>query len=106
MTRNELKKFDGKNGAPTYVAVAGIVYDVSSSTRWNEGLHEDIHHAGADLTDALATAPHVKAVIENFPVVGKLEEEQKKSLEIAGIPLLSIIIMAFVFLLMIVTYMQ
>jgi len=44
-------------------------------------------------------------VIERFPVVGKVEnEESEKQKTVAGIPLLSIIIMAFVALLMIATY--
>ncbi len=105
MTHKELAEFDGRNGRAAYVAVGGTIYDVTASPRWKEGAHEGVHQAGADLTEALATAPHVKAVLERFPVVGQLENEPKKPLEIAGIPLLSVIIMAFVFLLMITTYM-
>ncbi len=105
MTIDELKKFDGKNGQPAYVAVKGTIYDVSTSPRWKEGNHEDSHRAGCDLTAELTEAPHVAAVLERFPVVGRLQEKEKKSFEIAGIPLLSIIIMAFVFALMIATYM-
>jgi predicted heme/steroid binding protein len=105
MTHKELATFDGKNGRATYVAVGGIIYDVSSSSRWKEGTHEKMHLAGTDLTEALATAPHIKTVLERFPVVDQLQNEAKKPLEIAGIPLLSVIIMAFVFLLMITTYM-
>ena len=104
MTRKELAEFDGKNGRAAYIAVGGVIYDVSASPRWKEGEHEGAHQAGVDLTAELASAPHVKAVVEGFPVVGHLQEKPKKSLEIAGIPLLSIIIMAFVFFLMILTY--
>lgn len=105
MTRKELAEFDGRNGRAAYVAVGGTIYDVTTSPRWKEGAHEEALQAGTDLTEALETAPHVKAVLERFPVVGQLEVETKKPLEIAGIPLLSVIIMAFVFLLMITTYM-
>jgi len=105
MTHKELAEFDGRNGKAAYVAVEGIIYDVSASPRWKEGAHEGTHQAGTDLTNALSTAPHTKTVLESFPVVGQLEKEVKKSLEIAGIPLVSIIIMAFVFLLMIATCM-
>ena len=79
MTCTELTKFDGKNGNAAYVAVAGIIYDVSASPLWKEGVHEDIHHAGTDLTEALAHAPHVKAVLEKFPVVGNWRSLKRKN---------------------------
>jgi len=71
----ELAKNDGKDGRPAYIAVNGKIYDVSSSSRWENGLHPPDHQAGQDLTDELASAPHVRSVIERFPVVGHLEEE-------------------------------
>lgn len=106
MTREELAQFDGRDNREAYVAVAGTIYNVTASSHWKNGNHEGIHQAGQDLTEAIAAAPHVKTIIERFPVVAKLEDSPtKKNLEIAGIPLLSIIIMAFVFMLMIATYM-
>ncbi len=74
MTRAELAQFNGQNGQPAYVAVGGIIYDVSQSPLWREGNHEGVHQAGCDLTQALKTAPHVAAVVERFPSVGRLEE--------------------------------
>jgi len=106
MTLEELAGFDGQEGRATYVAVNGIIYDLSSSQRWQQGQHEGQHRAGQDLTEALKSAPHLKSVIEKFPVVGKVEPEKREEKQPAtGIPLLSIIIMAFVALLMIATYM-
>jgi len=106
MTIEELAKFDGREGRTAYVAVNDIIYDVSSSQRWKNGHHEGIHQAGHDLTEELKSAPHVRTVIEGFPVIGKIEnKEAQKQQPATGIPLLSIIIMAFVALLMIVTYM-
>ena len=106
MTIEELAKFDGSNGRAAYVAVNGVVYDVSSSQRWQSGHHEGGHQAGQDLTEELKSAPHIKAVVERFPVVGKIQPQVKKEHKpTTGIPLLSIIIMAFVALLMIATYM-
>ncbi len=106
MTFEELAEFDGKDGRAAYVAVNGTVYDVSSSDHWQKGNHHESHRAGHDLTKELETAPHVRTVIERFPVVGKIDVmTEKKSITVAGIPLLSIIIMAFVTLLMIATYM-
>lgn len=75
MTLQELAEYDGRDGRPAYVAVNGKIYDVSSSPRWENGVHPPDHRAGHDLTEELATAPHVRAVIERFPVVGTLQEE-------------------------------
>jgi predicted heme/steroid binding protein len=75
MTLTELAKHDGRDGRPAYVAVNGIIYNVTASRRWQNGLHPPDHQAGQDLTEELATAPHVRAVVERFPVVGTLEPE-------------------------------
>jgi predicted heme/steroid binding protein len=74
MTREELARYDGREGRPAYVAVAGTIYDFSSSPLWKAGQHQGPHQAGVDLTEELKTAPHVRALIERFPVVGRLEE--------------------------------
>ena len=103
MTSSELAGYDGRNGQPAYVAVSGTIYDVSESPKWTEGDHLGAHQAGADLTEELKSAPHVRAVIERFPVVGKLEADQpaatdKKSATplIIGLVLLAVaIIIAF-----------
>ena len=82
MTLEELSVFDGRNGQPAYVAVGGIIYDVSKSPLWENGKHEGAHQAGCDLTTELKSAPHIAAVIERFPSVGRLElpaEPQKSS---------------------------
>lgn len=75
MNLTELAKNDGKDGRPAYIAVNGKIYDVTSSSRWENGLHPPDHQAGQDLTDELASAPHVRSVVERFPVVGNLEED-------------------------------
>lgn len=76
MTIAELAKYDGRDGRRAYIAVNGTVYDVTDSPRWENGMHPPDHQAGKDLTAELATAPHVKAVVERFPVAGKLEEQE------------------------------
>ncbi|SHJ43044.1 Predicted heme/steroid binding protein [Malonomonas rubra DSM 5091] len=78
MTKEELATFNGQNGQPTYVAVSGTIYDVSESKMWVDGNHVNAHSAGQDLTDELKSAPHVRTVVERFPVVGKLENEPEK----------------------------
>ena len=105
MTAEELARCDGREGRPAYVAVSGTIYDVSASKLWREGDHEGQHQAGRDLTEELKSAPHVRAVVERFPVVGKLsavppETPQKRP----GLSLLSILIILFVVILMLVTF--
>ncbi len=74
MTPEELARFNGQNGQPAYVAVGGIIYDVSASPFWAKGNHEGAHQAGCDLTTELKSAPHITAVVERFPSVGRLTE--------------------------------
>jgi len=71
----ELSKYNGKNGAPVYIAYEGKVYDVSSSFQWKRGKHQVVHIAGQDLTDALGDAPHGSDHLDKFPVVGILQED-------------------------------
>ena len=106
MTIEELSKYDGRDGRSAYVAVSGVIYDVSSSQHWQGGNHEGAHQAGLDLTEELKSAPHVRTLVERFPIVGKIKNRNdQKQKPTTGIPLLSIIIMAFVTLLMLLTYM-
>lgn len=52
-TAEELKKYDGRNGMPVYVAADGIVYDLTKSKYWKTGTHMKMHGAGADLSKDL-----------------------------------------------------
>jgi predicted heme/steroid binding protein len=76
MTKEELANYNGKNGQNAYVAVNGKIYDVSASPLWASGDHQGMHNAGADVTEELKAAPHVRSVVERFPVVGQLEEPE------------------------------
>ena len=78
MTLEELAKFDGRDGQPAYVAVNNVIYDVSESSYWQKGNHVDSHQAGQDLTEEIKKAPHVRAVVERFPVIGQLEKPEPK----------------------------
>jgi predicted heme/steroid binding protein len=75
MTLTELATNDGQDSRRAYVAVNGTIYDVTDSPLWQNGSHPPNHQAGQDLTEELSKAPHVRAVIERFPVVGTLEAE-------------------------------
>lgn len=73
-TLEELKAYNGKEGSPAYIAVNGMVYDVSNSSRWRDGNHNGFD-AGQDLTDALYNdSPHGDRTLANVPVVGRIEE--------------------------------
>lgn len=74
--KEELARYDGKNGAPAYVAYKGKIYDVSSSFLWKNGTHQVIHTAGEDLTASLEYAPHGVDLLERFPVVGMLDDSE------------------------------
>lgn len=84
MTKEELARFDGEEGRSAYVAVNGKVYDVTASPYWSGGNHLDTHRAGADLSADLLKAPHVRAVIERFPVVDELTETPPEQVRSGG----------------------
>jgi predicted heme/steroid binding protein len=58
----ELRRCNGERGQPVYVAVAGVVYDVTDCPKWRTGFHEQLHFAGQDLTSELPDAPHTAEV--------------------------------------------
>ncbi|GFN23883.1 MULTISPECIES: cytochrome b5 domain-containing protein [Moorellaceae] len=67
-TRAELSRYNGTGGKPAYVAVNGLVFDVT--TVFLQGRHFE-HQAGQDLTGAFLRQ-HVPAVLAGYPVVGRL----------------------------------
>ena len=72
-TLDELEEYDGKDGAKAYIAVDGVVYDVTDVEPWAGGEHND-YEAGKDLTEEIKTeSPHGVSKLEGTPVVGKLE---------------------------------
>lgn len=71
-TLDELAKYNGQNGAKAYVAVNGVVYDVTNAKNWTNGSHEG-HSAGQDLSSVINQAPHGSSVLKDLPVVGKLK---------------------------------
>jgi len=73
-TIEELAAYDGKDGNKAYIAVGGLVYDVTDVKVWAGGAHHGFT-AGADQTEALdSKAPHGANMLNGIPVVGKLEE--------------------------------
>ena len=77
LTKEQLKEFDGKNGRPAYVAVKGVIYDVTESRLWRGGEHDPSNgeaSAGRDLTAVLERSPHGDKHLKDFPIVGELVE--------------------------------
>ncbi len=72
----ELSKFNGKEERPAYVAYQGRVIDVSQSKLWKGGLHMTRHHSGNDLTTDIRAAPHTPEVLDRYPQVGVMQEEE------------------------------
>lgn len=74
----ELTNYDGTEGQPSYVAVDGKVYDVSSSKVWRNGQHMKRHKAGGDLSGELKAAPHGADVLtrESIKLVGELAAQR------------------------------
>lgn len=70
-TAEELAQNNGQDGKPAYVAYQGKVYDMSDSPMWEDGDHEGMHFAGADLTADQDDAPH-DVHVTDFPLVGTL----------------------------------
>ncbi|WP_081702870.1 cytochrome b5 domain-containing protein [Desulfuromonas sp. TF] len=104
MTRSELARFDGREGRRAYAAVNGKVYDFTDSPRWKDGDHEKQHRAGCDLSRDLESAPHIRVVIERFPVVGALEEETAspagKGMKALAVGVIVLILIVILFLIM------
>jgi len=72
LTLEELAAYNGKDGKPAYVAVKGVVYDVTNVPAWKNGMHNG-NAAGMDLTDVITRSPHGESVLTKLPVVGKLK---------------------------------
>jgi rhodanese-related sulfurtransferase/predicted heme/steroid binding protein len=76
---DDLGYFDGKESREAYVAVDGVVYDVTDSPLWVNGEHRPAVFAGFlevkaghDLTELLKLSPHGIKNLAKFPVVGTM----------------------------------
>ncbi|MCY6960242.1 cytochrome b5 domain-containing protein [Clostridium brassicae] len=71
-TLSELAQYDGTMGNPAYVAVNGIVYDVSNISKWKGGTHYGLT-AGKDLSSEFEICHGVSKKLEKLPKVGILK---------------------------------
>ncbi|WP_066496875.1 cytochrome b5 domain-containing protein [Abyssisolibacter fermentans] len=72
-TLKELAENDGSNGKPAYVAINGIVYDVSTEITWGGGTHFGLY-AGNDLTEELKSCHEMQMIIKKLTQVGILKK--------------------------------
>jgi len=67
-TLQELAAFSGKDGAPGYIAINGIVYDVTDFQLLKDGRH----HGVVPGNDVSSLFVHNKAILKRLKIVGKL----------------------------------
>lgn len=72
LTPDDLLLFSGQEKRKALVAVNGRVYNVTGRNLWRRGIHPGGHHAGHDLTNDFAKAPHGKEVFERVTPVGRV----------------------------------
>ncbi len=76
-TLDELAQYSGVNGGTTYVAVDGIVYDVSDV--FESGYHQGLLLGGTDATSVFASSPHSQAFLDELTQVGTLTTNQENT---------------------------
>jgi predicted heme/steroid binding protein len=71
-TREQLAQYNGKNGSPAYVAVSGIVYDVTNNAAWSAATHFGLS-AGKDWTQEFASCHAAEQwILNTLTPVGRL----------------------------------
>ena len=71
----ELAQFDGLEGRQAFIAVDGIVYDVTDIAQWKDGIHQGRFQAGKDYSDEIRSeSPHGTAMLSRAKLIGVLAE--------------------------------
>lgn len=71
-TEESLSLYNGEDGNPAYVAVDGIVYDVTDVKAW-QSPHGSGLTPGKDYSEEITKSPHGKKNLEGLPIVGVFE---------------------------------
>ncbi|OHE40815.1 MAG: hypothetical protein A2Y16_07125 [Tenericutes bacterium GWF2_57_13] len=71
-TLAQLSAYNGDNGSTAYIAVNGVVYDVTGVEEWSDGWHKGMHLAGTDATAAFGDSPHSLSFLNQLDIVGSL----------------------------------
>ena len=74
-TVEELEKYNGENGNPAYVAIEGVIYDVSKIPAWKTGKHFGLT-AGQDLSEQFESCHGIIDILANAPKVGVLMDNE------------------------------
>jgi predicted heme/steroid binding protein len=73
LTLTELAMYNGKDGNPAYIAVDGVIYDVTNHPAWSSGSHRGRFEPGKDYTVEMKTIPrHGTTKLDDVPAVGLL----------------------------------
>lgn len=74
-TLEELAEYDGLDGNRAYVAIDGIVYDITDSSYWNEGSDKRFE-AGKDVSDQIPdVSPEFITNTKGIEKKGKLTDK-------------------------------
>lgn len=68
-TPDELATYTGKGGHPAYVAVNGVVYDMTNVAAWGGATHFGLT-PGKDLTSVFASCHDGQQILSTLPKVG------------------------------------
>jgi predicted heme/steroid binding protein len=68
-TLQELARHDGQNGAPAYLAINGVIYDVTRVQLLKDGRHHGVA-AGSDVSELFV---HNQAILNRLQVIGTVE---------------------------------
>jgi len=72
-TIEELSTYNGLNGRPPYVAINGIVHDMSAKSAWRNGTHFGLF-AGKDLSaEFMECHQGLQLILDMLPQVGILK---------------------------------
>lgn len=71
ITLQELAQYNGKNGKPAYVAVNGVIYDVTGNAAWAAATHFGLV-AGKDLSSEFSGCHKGSEILKKLITVGKL----------------------------------
>lgn len=70
LTLEELAKYDGKNGNPAYIAVNGIIYDVTNEEIFKQSPHNSLN-LGSDITKEFNVCHNEnESILAKLPIVG------------------------------------
>lgn len=74
-TKSELLTYDGMHGNPAYVAVNGIVYDVTNNSAWAAATHFGLK-AGTDVTAAFVSCHADQDILSKLKPIGRLQNDR------------------------------